>query len=176
MQKGKSVLKTVADLGLIMLAVAMPLLATYTVGNLSPQVREKSSGERVLGVKSGLSLESVGYVDELLLNPRVENITDNSVTYKLDLAARKRGVYSTDIRIDSSQFPIQADIWLARKNYPAGSKISVIIEEEEHTLYSNGQFFDLTHNFIKESIIELRFTEESNVNFPGIFQMYVTAR
>ena len=117
MPKINKIIKTFFSMVFLLIGLMMPAFAVYTVGNLSTIYRgRQSEGEQVLGVNSGLSVKSIE-ADKIFMSSNSNNISENTVLYKLIANKRDLGIYKNRMEIKSARYPDILNVWLDRSGY-----------------------------------------------------------
>ena len=173
MPKINQIIKTFFSMVFLLIGLMMPAFAVYTVGNLSTIYRgRQSEGEQVLGVNSGLSVKSIE-ADKTFLSSNSNNISENTVLYKLITSKREAGIYKSRIVIKAAKYPEVLNIWLDRSNDYGNSKIVLTKEGEEFVLYERGNYYIVNENIIKDTELNVVIVDDGPINYSQEIRLYI---
>lgn len=173
MPKINQIIKTFFSMVFLLIGLMMPAFAVYTVGNLSTIYRgRQSEGEQVLGVNSGLSVKSIE-ADKIFMSSNSNNISENTVLYKLIANKRNLGIYKNRMEIKSARYPDILNVWLDRSSDYANSKIILIKGDEEFVLYEDGNYYVVNINIIKDTELEVAILDDGSVNYSQEIRLYI---
>lgn len=173
MPKINQIIKTFFSMVFLLIGLMMPAFAVYTVGNLSTIYRgRQSEGEQVLGVNSGLSVKSIK-ADKIFMSSNSNNISENTVLYKLIANKRDLGIYKNRMEIKSARYPDILNVWLDRSGDYANSKIILIKGDEEFVLYEDGNYYVVNINIIKDTELEVAILDDGSVNYSQEIRLYI---